>query len=93
MTRLHFLCHEYLRNLKVFQPKYAYEDIEGNRVNEKHPETQDEKGNFVVKTNNLQNILIAVQKHTMRIPKDSALCIKLANLLYFWISWFAFIPS
>lgn len=33
-----------------FQPEYAYEDTEGNGVNEEHPETQDQKGNFVVKT-------------------------------------------
>lgn len=79
--------------LEGFQPEYSCEDIGGNRVNEEHPETQDQKDNFVVKTNSLCNILIAVKMHTMRIPKDSAVCIKLANLLYFSVSWFAFIPS
>lgn len=69
--------------LEGFQPKYAYENIEGIRINEEHPETQDKKGNFVVKTNSLYNILIAVKMHTMRIPKDSTVCIKLAHLLYF----------
>lgn len=67
--------------LEGFKPKYAYEDIERNRVNEEHPETQDKKGNFVVKTNSLYNFLLAVEMHTMRIPKHSAVRIKLANLL------------
>lgn len=39
--------------LEGFQPKYAYKDIERNRVNEEHPETQDQKGNFFVKANSL----------------------------------------
>lgn len=38
---------------------------------------------FVVKTDSLYNILIAAKMHTTRIPKDSAVCIKLATLLYF----------
>lgn len=70
--------------LEGFQPKYAYEAIERNRVNEEHPETQDKKDNFVVKTNSSYNILLAAKIHTMRIPKHSAVCIKLANLLYFF---------
>lgn len=37
--------------LEGFQPKYVYEDVEGNRVDEKYLGTQDKKGNFVVKTN------------------------------------------
>lgn len=94
MKRLDFFLIPWIFTLlEGFQPEYAYEDIEGNWVSEEHPETQDQKGNFVVKTNSLYNILIAVKMHTMRIPKESAVCIKLANLLYFWISWFAFIPS
>lgn len=70
-------------SLEGFQPKQTYEDTEGNRINEEHPETQDRKGNFVGKTNSLYNILIAVKMHTMRIPKDSPVCMKLAHLLYF----------
>lgn len=79
--------------LEGFQPKYSYDNTRGKRVNEEHPEIQDQKGNLVVKTNSLYNILIAAKMHTMRIPKYSAVCIKLATLLDFWISSFAFIPS
>lgn len=41
--------------LEDFQPKYTYKDIERNRINEEHPETQDQKGNFFVETNSLYN--------------------------------------
>lgn len=46
-------------------------------INEEHPETQDKKGHFIVKTNSLYNILIVVKMHNMRIPKEfsKVLCV------------------
>lgn len=55
MKRLNFLYQVMFTLLEGFQPKYTYKDIERNRINEEHPETQDQKGNFFVKTNSLYN--------------------------------------
>lgn len=49
-NRLKFLYCECLHYLKVFS-RNIHMKISGETVNEEHPETQDQTGNFVVKTN------------------------------------------
>lgn len=82
VKRLPFFTLQVFTLLLGFQSKYLYEDIRETDAM-KNILRQDQKCNFVVKTNSLYDILIAVKMLTTRIPKDGTVYINLAALLYF----------